>query len=40
VLAIDGHISRGQISFTIHGRDAVLDPSAWPGVDVNLVSRA
>jgi hypothetical protein len=40
VLAIDGHISRGQISFTIHRQDAVLDPSAWPGVDVNLVSRA
>ena len=40
VLAIDGHISRGQISFTIHRQDAVLDPFAWPGVDVNLVSQA
>jgi methionine-rich copper-binding protein CopC len=40
VLAIDGHISRGQISFTIQRQDTILNPSARPAVEVNLVSRA
>jgi copper resistance protein C len=37
VLAIDGHISRGQISLTLRGMDATLGPPALQGI-VAIVS--
>jgi copper resistance protein C len=40
VLAIDGHISRGQISFTLREMDAILGPLPLRGIEVAIVSPA